>query len=158
MAALDLSLSDSELQSFLGEQRTVRLATCGPDGLPHVVPLWYVWFDSTLFMNSTLGNVTIRNLHAHPRVAGIVDDGESYEELRGVLLHGMVEPADDDPRIQTVSDRWSRKYMGGGALPYARWKNRVWLRMAPDRVKSWDFRKIPEAKARARAESDARRA
>jgi hypothetical protein len=156
MAKLDLSLTEPELESFLSDQRTVRLATSGPDGLPHVVPLWYVWYDSTLFMNSTLGNVTIRNLHANPRVAGIVDDGERYEELRGVLLHGMVEPAAGDPRIPAVSDLWSRKYMGGGSLPYGRWKNRVWLRLVPDRIKSWDFRKIPEAKVRARTEPDAR--
>jgi nitroimidazol reductase NimA-like FMN-containing flavoprotein (pyridoxamine 5'-phosphate oxidase superfamily) len=157
MPKLDLSLTESELDSFLGGQRTVRLATSGPDGLPHVVPLWYVWYDATMFMNSTLGNVTIRNLHGNPRVAGIVDDGEGYEELRGALLHGMVEPADGDPRIQAVSDLWSRKYMGGGPLPYGRWKNRVWLRMVPDRIKSWDFRKIPEAKERSGSKSDAGR-
>jgi nitroimidazol reductase NimA-like FMN-containing flavoprotein (pyridoxamine 5'-phosphate oxidase superfamily) len=157
MLKLDLSLTESELDSFLGGQRTVRLATSGPDGLPHVVPLWYVWYDATMFMNSTLGNVTIRNLHTNPRVAGIVDDGEGYEELRGALLHGMVEPADGDPRIQAVSDLWSRKYMGGGPLPYGRWKNRVWLRMVPDRIKSWDFRKIPEAKERSGSKSDAGR-
>lgn len=144
MANLDLSLTDSELDLFLGDQRIVRIATSGSDGLPHVVPLWYVWFDGVLFMNSTLGNVTLRNLHTNPRVAGIVDDGEAYEELRGALLHGMVEPAEGDPRIERVSELWSRKYMGGGPLPYGRWKNRVWLRLVPDRIKSWDFRKIPE--------------
>jgi nitroimidazol reductase NimA-like FMN-containing flavoprotein (pyridoxamine 5'-phosphate oxidase superfamily) len=155
MAKYDLTLDEPELNSFLAGQRTVRLATSGQDGLPHVVPLWYVWHDGTMFMNSTLGNVTLRNLHANPRVAGIVDDGEGYQELRGALLHGMVEPADDDPRIGEVSELWSRKYMEGGPLPYGRWKNRVWLRLIPDRVKSWDFRKIPQAKAA--GPNDARR-
>jgi nitroimidazol reductase NimA-like FMN-containing flavoprotein (pyridoxamine 5'-phosphate oxidase superfamily) len=151
VAKLDLSLSDAELYEFLAERRTVRLATSGPDGLPHVVPLWYVWFDGTMFMNSTLGNVTVRNLKSNPRGAGIVDDGETYEELRGVLLHGTVEPADEDARLVQVADLWSRKYMSGGPLPYGGWRNRVWLRLVPDRVKSWDFSKIPEAKAGARA-------
>ncbi len=148
MVTMDLSLTEEELESFLSAGRTLRLATSGSEGLPHVVPLWYVWFNGTIFMNSTLGNVTIRNLHANPRVAAIVDDGEAYQELRGVLLHGRVEPAGDDPRLDEVSARWSEKYMEGGPLPYGRWKNRVWLRMTPDRIKSWDFRKIPEAKAK----------
>jgi hypothetical protein len=158
MCAYDLSLTEDELEAFLSWQRVVRVATSGPDGLPHVVPLWYVWHDGTMFMNSTLGNVTLRNLHSNPRVAGIVDDGERYEELRGVLLHGMVEPAGEDPRIERVSELWSDKYLAGGALPYGRWRNRVWLRLIPDRIKSWDFRKVPEAKSRARAAPDAERA
>ena len=147
MAQLDLSLSAEELESFLTEQHTVRLATSDAHGLPHVVPLWYVWHERTLFMNSTLGNVTVRNIQANPRAAAIIDDGDSYDELRGVLLHGIVEPADSDPRILRVSDLWSWKYMGGDPLPYVRWKSRLWLRLVPDRVKSWDFRKIPEARA-----------
>jgi nitroimidazol reductase NimA-like FMN-containing flavoprotein (pyridoxamine 5'-phosphate oxidase superfamily) len=153
MAKMDLSLAKEELESFLAAARTLRLATSGSEGLPHVVPLWYVWHDGTIFMNSTLGNVTIRNLHANPKVAAIVDDGEAYVELRGVLLHGRVEPAADDPRIEEVSKLWSDKYMEGGPLPYGRWKNRVWLRMTPDRIKSWDFRKIGEAKAKTKAKA-----
>ena len=39
----------------------------------------------------------------NPRAAGIVDDGDSYGELRGALLHGTVEPADEDAAL--VLDR-----------------------------------------------------
>ena len=41
--------------------------------------------------------------------------------------------------------------MGGNPVPYDRWKNRTWFRLTPERITSWDFRKIPEAKARAAA-------
>jgi nitroimidazol reductase NimA-like FMN-containing flavoprotein (pyridoxamine 5'-phosphate oxidase superfamily) len=150
MAKLDLSLTPEEIDRYLTEQRTVRLASVSARGRPHVVPLWFVWVDGTMFMNSTLGNVTIRNLRASRTATGSVDDGEIYEELRGVLVHGEVEFADDDPRLETVMHRWSEKYMGGNPVPYARWKDRVWLRMAPQEITSWDFRKIPEAKARAK--------
>jgi nitroimidazol reductase NimA-like FMN-containing flavoprotein (pyridoxamine 5'-phosphate oxidase superfamily) len=149
VAKLDLSLSPAELQSFLSARRTIRLATATPTGLPHVVPLWFVWVDDTVFMNSTLGNVTIRNLERNPSATGSIDDGDAYEELRGVLIHGEVERAVDDPRLETVKSEWSQKYMGGKPPPYDRWKNRVWLRFVPRRITSWDFRKIPEAKARA---------
>lgn len=149
MAKLDLSLTDEELKDFLEEQRTVRLATASPDGRPHVVPLWFVWVDQVIFLNTTLGNVTVEQFMQNPRVAAVVDDGASYEELRGVVVHGRIERADDDERLPEVKRRWSDKYMGGGPVPYDRWRNRVWLRLRPDRIASWDFRKIPEAKARA---------
>jgi nitroimidazol reductase NimA-like FMN-containing flavoprotein (pyridoxamine 5'-phosphate oxidase superfamily) len=152
MAKLDLSLTPEELDRFLTEQRTVRLATATAGGRPHVVPLWFVWMDGTLFMNSTLSNVTVRNLEANPVATGSIDDGEVYEKLRGALVQGAVERADDDPRLETVMHRWSEKYMGGNPVPYGRWKDRVWLRLVPREITSWDFRKIPEAKARAAGE------
>jgi nitroimidazol reductase NimA-like FMN-containing flavoprotein (pyridoxamine 5'-phosphate oxidase superfamily) len=152
MAKLDLSLTPEELEAFLASQRTIRVATCGQSG-PQVVPLWFVWVEGTVFMNSTLGNVTIRNLQADPRATGTIDDGVTYDELRGVLVQGSVEWAAGDPRLDVVKEAWSDKYMGGNPVPYDRWKDRVWFRLAPKRITSWDFRKIPEAKARARAEA-----
>jgi nitroimidazol reductase NimA-like FMN-containing flavoprotein (pyridoxamine 5'-phosphate oxidase superfamily) len=146
---LDLSLSTDELDAYLHSQRTVRLATASLDGNPHVIPLWFVWVDRTVFLNTTLGNLTVNQFIANPRVAGVVDDGPAYEELRGVVLHGRIERADDDARLPEVRRRWSDKYMGGGPVPYDRWRNRIWLRLQPDRLTSWDFRKIPEAKGRA---------
>jgi nitroimidazol reductase NimA-like FMN-containing flavoprotein (pyridoxamine 5'-phosphate oxidase superfamily) len=149
VAKLDLSLTDDELHDYLEEQRTVRLATASSDGRPHVIPLWFVWVDETIFLNTTLGNLTVEQFMRNPRVAAVVDDGPSYEELRGVVVHGLIERADEDERLPEVRRRWSDKYMDGGPVPYDRWRNRVWLRLRPDRVTSWDFRKIPEAKARA---------
>jgi len=151
VAKLDLSLTAEELDAFLSSQRTVRLATADAGARPHVVPLWFVWVDGTLFMNSTLGNLTIRNLQANPRATGSIDDGAVYEELRGVLVNGPVEWADGDPRLEEVSRIWSEKYMGGSPLPYGRWRNRVWFRLRPERIASWDFRKIPAAKAATRS-------
>ena len=154
MAKLDLSLTAEELNRFLIEQRTIRLATVAPNAQPHVVPLWFVWVDRTVFMNTTLGNVTVQNLQGNPAAAGSVDDGESYDRLRGVVVRGRVELADDDPRLDTVMHRWSEKYMGGNPLPYGRWKNRAWFRLVPEDITSWDFQKIPEARAKAKASQD----
>jgi PPOX class probable F420-dependent enzyme len=155
MGKLDITLTDDELHGFLAKQRTIRLATASPDGRPQVVPLWFVWIDGIVFMNSTLGNVSIRNLQRNPRATGSVDDGGPYEELRGVVIEGSVEFTADDPRLESVKQAWSEKYMNGGPVPYDRWRDRMWFRLSPQRVTSWDFRKIPAAKARARAEAEA---
>ncbi|HYZ11959.1 MAG TPA: pyridoxamine 5'-phosphate oxidase family protein [Actinomycetota bacterium] len=152
MAKLDLSLTDHELEAYLFQGRTIRVATVGPDGLPHVVPLWFVWHDGTLFLNSTRGNPTVENMMRDRRAAGVVDDGDTYDTLRGVVIAGRVEIAEDDPRLAQAERLWSDKYLGGNEPPYRRWRNRVWLRLVPERTASWDFRKIPEARARRDAE------
>jgi hypothetical protein len=148
VSRLDLALPPEDLDGFLRSQRTARVATVRPGGDPHVVPLWFVWHGGALFLNSTLGNPTVENMLRTGRAAAVVDDGESYDVLRGVALTGRVERAEDDPRLPDVERAWSDKYLGGGELPYRRWRDRVWLRLAPERTSSWDFRRIPEARAR----------
>jgi nitroimidazol reductase NimA-like FMN-containing flavoprotein (pyridoxamine 5'-phosphate oxidase superfamily) len=148
VARLDLSLTGDELERYLGEQRTCRVATVRPDGTPHVVPLWFVWHRGALYLNSTQGNPTVENLLRTGRASAVVDDGEAYDELRGAVLSGPAERADEDPLLEEVERRWSHKYLGGNPPPYRRWKDRLWLRLRPDDVASWDFRKIPVAKAK----------
>jgi nitroimidazol reductase NimA-like FMN-containing flavoprotein (pyridoxamine 5'-phosphate oxidase superfamily) len=147
MPKLDLPLSLEERDAFLHEQRTVRLATCGRAG-PQVVPLWFVWLDGSMFMNTTRGNLTIVNLTDDPRAAATVDDGFDYDSLRGVVLRGPVVTAGDDARLEEVRTRWSGKYLNGGPVPFDRWRNRVWLRLDPVHEASWDFRKMDEARER----------
>ena len=155
MAKLDISLTEEELEAYLREQRTARVATVGADGDPHVVPLWFVWVGGDVFLNSTLGNPTVENMLRTGRATAVVDDGVEYDVLRGVVLHCTARRADDDESARDAERTWSEKYLGGNEPPYRRWRGRVWLRLEPQRVSSWDFRKIPEARARRDAERSA---
>jgi nitroimidazol reductase NimA-like FMN-containing flavoprotein (pyridoxamine 5'-phosphate oxidase superfamily) len=146
MPKLDIAMADEEREAYLVEQRTVRLATAASDGTPHVVPLWFVWHEGAMWLNSTLGNVTVENMLRSGRATGVVDDGETYDRLRGVSVGGRVERI-GDTAPEDVERTWSEKYLGGNELPYRRWRDRSWFRLIPERVASWDFRKIPEARA-----------
>ncbi len=147
MAPLDLSLTPDERDRFLATAWTARVATVGPGGDPHVVPLWFVWHDGVLFVNTTRGNRTVRNAERDPRAAATVDDGERYDELRGVVLHGRLRESTGDARLAAVSDGFADKYFGGNRPHFEGWRNRFFLRLDPDSISSWDFRKIPEALA-----------
>lgn len=63
--------SESEL-AFLRSQRTARVATVGPSGWPHVMPVIYSLDDEGRFEFDADG-VKLRNLMAEPRVALVVD-------------------------------------------------------------------------------------
>jgi nitroimidazol reductase NimA-like FMN-containing flavoprotein (pyridoxamine 5'-phosphate oxidase superfamily) len=148
LAKLDLSLTPDELDRFLAAEHTVRVATVDGEGMPHVIPLWFVWVDGVMFLNSTKGNVTVDNMLRSGRASAVIDDGETYDSLRGAVISGRVEGADDDPRLPDAERTWSEKYLGGNEPPYRHWKGRMWLRLIPERIASWDFRKIPEARAK----------
>lgn len=144
---LDIAFTEEERDAFLTSAHTVRVATAAADGTPHVVPLWFIWHEGAMYLNSTLGNVTVDNMLGSGKATAVVDEGEAYDELRGVTIAGRVERL-GDAAPDEVERAWSEKYLGGNETPYRRWKNRSWFRLDPERIASWDFRKIPEARAR----------
>jgi PPOX class probable F420-dependent enzyme len=148
MARLDVSLSGQEIDAYLRDRRTARVATVGPDGTPHVIPLWFVWVDGALYVNTTRGNRSVRNLEHDPRASVSVDDGELYDELRGVTMAGTMRDASGDRQLDDVVSAFAEKYFGGNDPHFTRWRNRFFLKLVPEHVASWDFRKIPDARAR----------
>ena len=143
-----IAMSPEELDSFLAEQRTCRLATTGPDG-PHVAPLWFVWDTHVLWVSSLTRSQRWANISRDPRVAVVVDAGHHYHELRGVEIEGvaaMVGPVprtSEDPAVPELAEPerlMAAKYSGGsGGGPDGR---HAWLRITPAKIVSWDFRKL----------------
>src|SRR5437660_12904921 len=77
-----MEFTSSELE-FLRSQRVGRLATVGPTGWPHVVPVMYKLTDEGEFDFDADG-VKLRNLIAEPRSAFVVDGSPK----RGVAVQG----------------------------------------------------------------------
>nr|MBA2528550.1 pyridoxamine 5'-phosphate oxidase family protein [Euzebyales bacterium] len=93
-----LRLTPAELDRYLGEQRTLRLATVDDSGVPHVVPLWFLWQDGAVWLNSLAKSRRHAHLRSGRPVGLVVDDGDAYDQLRGVRMTGrprVVGP--DDP-------------------------------------------------------------
>jgi nitroimidazol reductase NimA-like FMN-containing flavoprotein (pyridoxamine 5'-phosphate oxidase superfamily) len=141
-----LRLTHEELEQLLGSERTVRAATVSPDGWPHVVPLWFVWRDGAVWINNLRRSRRSRDLSAGSKVALCVDTGIEYGELRGVVLYGRFEPAQNEPALAEVKTIFAEKYWGVSSIPDL--KSHEWLLMRPARTASWDFRKIPSGRDR----------
>ena len=58
-----------EVDRFLAEERTCRVATVGGEGQPHVAPLWFVWDGATLWLHSLVRSQRWADLGRNPRVA-----------------------------------------------------------------------------------------
>lgn len=142
-----LRLTPDELEELLANTRTLRAGTVSPDGWPHVAPLWFVWRDGQVWINSLRRSRRTRDVKAGSPVALCVDDGIEYAELRGVVLYGTFEEVpEDDAELPEVRRAFGRKYFGGYEIPMV--KSHQWLRMKPERMASWDFKKIPTGKDR----------
>jgi Pyridoxamine 5'-phosphate oxidase len=139
-------MTSAELDAFLAEQRSCRVATIGPDG-PHVTPLWFVWDGSLLWLYSIVRSQRWVDVLRDPRVAVVVDTGHHYFELRGAEIRGTVAPVGEvprtgepDERLAGVEEIFVAKYLDGGKMEYD--SRHAWLRLTPEKISSWDFRKI----------------
>jgi hypothetical protein len=139
-------MSEAELDAFLAGERTCRVATSGPRG-PHLTPLWFVWDGSALWLTSIVRSQRWADLERDPRVAVLVDAGEEYSELRGAELRGVVEVVGEVPRTGAAHPRleqperlFARKYMGADTMRHD--GRHAWLLLIPDKITSWDFRKV----------------
>jgi hypothetical protein len=141
-------MTPEERDAFLGEERTCRVGTVGADG-PHVTALWFVWDGARIWLNSIVKSQRWTDLQRDPRVTVLVDTGEGFGELRGVEIKGRAVAVGEVPRAGEANDElaapehaFGEKYAGGTFVHDGR---HAWLRVVPDKIVSWDFRKMGRA-------------
>ncbi|MFA7324283.1 MAG: pyridoxamine 5'-phosphate oxidase family protein [Candidatus Nanopelagicales bacterium] len=141
-----IAMSDEERDAFLSSERVCRVATVGSDGAPHVTPLWFVWDGTALWLNSIVQSQRWADLARHPRIAVVIDGGHDFHELHGVEIEGAIAVVGEAPReaisneeLAPVEAAFARKYANSDV--FAPDGRHGWLRIAPSKITSWDFRK-----------------
>jgi PPOX class probable F420-dependent enzyme len=142
-----IMMTDEESAAFLREQRTAVMCTMHPRGSIHAVAMWYGFVDGCLALETKSKSQKAQNLRRDSRLTVLVEDGESYEELRGVELVGTGEVFEDDERLWQLGVSMYERYFA----PYtedarpavqAMLHNRVGILLRAERVVSWDHRKL----------------
>jgi PPOX class probable F420-dependent enzyme len=143
-----IRLSAIEQQAFLEEHRVVVCATNGRSGRPHLMPLWYVLRDGQLWAWTYAKSQKVRNLERDPRATLQVQDGERYEELRGVMIEADVVIHRDPGTVRKLGEQLMVRHGDGtlneGARTAVRAQaaKRVGLEFVTRRVASWDHGKL----------------
>ncbi|MFM8598437.1 MAG: pyridoxamine 5'-phosphate oxidase family protein [Mycobacterium sp.] len=140
-------MSAAEITDFVTRSRTGTLATVGPDGQPHLVAMWYGLLDGDIWLETKAKSQKVINIRRDPRVSFLIEDGVTYDSLRGVSFEGTAEITDDPDVIFRVGVSVWERYNG----PYTddlrpavdmMMNKRVAVRIASGRVRSWDHRKL----------------
>jgi PPOX class probable F420-dependent enzyme len=141
-------MSEAERRRFMEEERTLTCATVGPNGRPHLAPLWYLVDGEQLLCWTYAKSQKTRNLEREPRATVQVEAGRTYPELRGVVLECDVEIERDPERVLAAGIALAARQAGVQPDAEAREAiarqsaKRVVLRFTPTRVASWDHRKL----------------
>jgi PPOX class probable F420-dependent enzyme len=108
-----IRMDDAELAAFLDEQRTVIAATNGPDGWPHLMPLWFTVRSGELWSWTYAKSQKVRNLERDPRVTLQVEAGEQYQELRGVMIRARAVIHRDVDTVAAFGSELFARYLPG---------------------------------------------
>jgi PPOX class probable F420-dependent enzyme len=142
-----IRMTDEEIKEFLDTEKTLQVASIGADGTPHLVPMWFAVIHGRIaFWTYAKAQKTI-NLRRDPRITCLVEAGESYGELRGVSITGRAELADDYDTVFDVGAAVYARYQGemtdaSRAGVEAEARKRVAVFVNPEKIASWDHRKL----------------
>src|SRR4029078_6339898 len=102
-------MSDEEIGEFIERSRTATMATVLPDGRPHVVAMWYAVIDGEIWFETKAKSQKAGNLRRAPTVTVMIEDGLTYDTLRGVSIDGRGEIVEDPESLLRVGiSVWER--------------------------------------------------
>jgi PPOX class probable F420-dependent enzyme len=141
-------MSDDEIVDFIDHSRTATMATLSADGKPHLVAMWYAVVDGEIWFETKAKSQKAVNLRRDPTITVMIEDGKTYDTLRGVSIDGQAEIVDGDPNLLlrvgiSVWERYTAPYTEE-MKPYVdqMMNNRIAVRVVPTRLRSWDHRKL----------------
>src|SRR5215475_1915726 len=140
-----IQLSPEEQAAFFRERKKAALATIDKHGFPHVVAMNYFAHDGAFYMTSYGKAQKVVNIRRNPKVALMMESGDAYAELRGVMIRGRCEVIEGEDAVKAAFEARAQAQANpspvqAGALAGA--PKRVVLKIVPDKIVSWDHRKL----------------
>jgi PPOX class probable F420-dependent enzyme len=139
-----ITMSDAEVLAFLEQERVVTCATLGRDGWPHLMPLWYVVRDGEVWSWTYAKSQKVRNLERDARCTLQIEAGDSYLELRGVMMKCAAAVHRELEAVRSVGQELAVRYGGGpdAHVDERQAAKRVALQFIVNDVASFDHRKL----------------
>lgn len=88
----------------LNNSKNIWFASVRPDGRPHLVPIWFVWSDSKIYICIEPTSVKARNMDRDPHVSLALEDGSSP-----IICEGLAQTV-SPPWSSHISDLFQSKY------------------------------------------------
>jgi len=145
-----IKLTPDEQRELLETERVVTVASYGPRGWPHVMPLRYVLRGDRIWIWTYAKSQKVKNLERDPRATLLVETGREYQELRGIqveanaVLHRDVDTVFEFAKELTVRYAEGIESVEGDAAEAlkAQAPKRVAIEFEPVRTATWDHRKL----------------
>jgi hypothetical protein len=81
-------LGEPGAEQLLRSDQPMRLAYCGRDGLPRVIPIGFLWKEEKLFFCTAPSAPKVAALEERPNVAVTIDTGNTSATAKQLLVRG----------------------------------------------------------------------
>jgi general stress protein 26 len=147
ISMVEVAKSDRKtlIEEVLAEPVLARLATTNPKTLqPHVVPVWFMWDGTSVWISSFVSTRKIHELKHNPQGAVLIESKREASKLTAVLLEGTVELVTEPrPLVSEVASRIYIRYLGAQGMQEPEpqsWLNdpeNLLIKLTPKRIISW---------------------
>jgi len=147
---VEIELTEAERRELVDSERIVTVASFGPRGWPHLMPLWYVPRGDEIWVYTYAKSQKVRNLERDPRATLLIETGHEYTELRGIQVEAEAEIHRDHETVFALAKELTVRYAEGidsvegnaAAALEAQARKRAAIEFRAVRVASWDHRKL----------------
>ncbi len=152
-------MSEEEIAKLLDGARKLQLGTINPDGTPHMVTMFYGLVDGKIAFWTYGKAQKARNIERDSRITCLIEDGDEYSELRGIMLYGVAKRVDDPAGVLGIGMEVTRRMTRMDDVEPLReyvehtGRKRVGYVVEPTRVVSWDHSKLAAAPRQRSGES-----
>jgi PPOX class probable F420-dependent enzyme len=143
-----IKMTEEEIDEFLHGWHTMSCATINHDGTIHLVAMWYGFLEGAPALETKAKSQKVQNLRRNPQITCLIEEGDAYNELRGVEMVGHAEIVEDPDRIFemgiSIVERTSGQKYTEEMRPAVEMMihKRVAVKIHVDRYVSWDHRKL----------------
>jgi nitroimidazol reductase NimA-like FMN-containing flavoprotein (pyridoxamine 5'-phosphate oxidase superfamily) len=135
----------SDIDDFLAKPLLARMATTHPTTLqPHVVPVWYGWDGTSLWISTFRGTRKVKDLLKNPRISVVIDVDSATDGLRAVILEGEVEWVSEPRALMEEKTEWVyTRYLGPEGVKaqepqsWIKDPEALLIKLTPTWIKSW---------------------
>lgn len=85
----------TETRQKLKMQQVIWFGSVRPDGRPHLVPVWYIWFEEKIYIGTDPKSVKADNIRMNPHVVAALQDGDHPVICEG-LASRLTKPVPAD--------------------------------------------------------------
>ena len=97
-------------KEFLKSQKILRLATIDHLGNPHIVPVWYMYYNNKFYIGTNTKTRKAKNIKANSKVSFCIDIGIKSPDIIGTMGIGRAKLILKPERVNLLAEKILLRY------------------------------------------------
>ena len=106
----DLGNLMSKNDEFLKKAKILHLASVDKSGMPHVVPVWYLYATKKIFIGTNTKTEKAKNVKNHKKVSFCVDVGINAPNIFGIMGKGNAKLIKEKTMVAKLAKKILLRY------------------------------------------------